>query len=186
MFCHLSTRSLPYALPIFRWLPVHVRWKRKGNDCILCFFTSFLTIFKRKKIFIFIFKLAENSPARGNEISPSPDGRGLKRNTPHSWKGNEKDGKERQKDNADEERTNLFAESKSEGHGQDTEADLPPRPAAKSHKDLTKKEQEGGWKKTLSWPRTQEHKRQDIRLNKRHGLGDRLELTNTISHGQRT
>ena len=64
-FCHLSPPSLPYALPIFRWLLVHVRWKRKGNNCILCFFTSFLTISKRKKIFIFIFKLAENSPAVG-------------------------------------------------------------------------------------------------------------------------
>ena len=64
-FCHLSPPSLPYTLPIFRWLPVHVRWKRKGNNCILCFFTSFLTISKRKKIFIFIFKLAEISPEVG-------------------------------------------------------------------------------------------------------------------------
>ena len=64
-FCHLSTRSLSYTLPIFRWLPVHVKWKRKGSNCILCFFTSFLTISKRKKIFIFNFKLAENSLAVG-------------------------------------------------------------------------------------------------------------------------
>ena len=35
------------------------------DNFILCFFTSFLTISKRKKIFIFIFKLAENSPAVG-------------------------------------------------------------------------------------------------------------------------
>ena len=38
-FCHLSTRSLPYALLIFRWLPVHITWKRNGNNSILCFFT---------------------------------------------------------------------------------------------------------------------------------------------------
>ena len=65
LLSHLSPRSLPYAEPIFGWLPVYVRWKRKGSNCILCFFTSFLTISKREKIFIFIFKLAENSPAVG-------------------------------------------------------------------------------------------------------------------------
>ena len=63
--CYLSPRSLPYTELIFRGLSVHVRWKRKGNNCILCFFTSFLTISKRKKIFIFVFKLFENPPGCG-------------------------------------------------------------------------------------------------------------------------
>ena len=37
----------------------------KGKELHFVLFTSFLTISKRKKIFIFIFKLAENSPAVG-------------------------------------------------------------------------------------------------------------------------
>ena len=61
----------------FRWLPVHVRWKRKGNNCILCFFTSFLTISKRKKIFIFILSLLKIARLWGNEISPLPGAWGL-------------------------------------------------------------------------------------------------------------
>ena len=61
----------PCSLPLLEWifssLPVHVGSKRKGNNCILCFCTSFLTVSKRKKkksLFQFL--------RRGNEISPSP------------------------------------------------------------------------------------------------------------------
>ena len=46
---HLSPCSLPYVEPIFSRLPVHGGRKRTRNNCILCFFTSLLTVSKRKK-----------------------------------------------------------------------------------------------------------------------------------------
>ena len=82
-FCHLSTRSLPYALPIFRWLPVHIRWKRKGNNCILCFFLHhFLQFLKEKRSLSSFLSLLKIAWLWGNEISPSPGGRGLRKIEP--------------------------------------------------------------------------------------------------------
>ena len=79
LFCHLSPPSLPYTLPIFGWMPVHVRWKRKGDNCILCFFFlhHFIQFLKEKRSLSSFLSLLKIARCWGNEISPLPGIRGL-------------------------------------------------------------------------------------------------------------
>ena len=68
-----SRLALPPMSSGLSVLPVHRGWKRTRNNCILCFFTSFLTVSKRKKD-LFLLKIAR---LWGNEISPSPGALGV-------------------------------------------------------------------------------------------------------------
>ena len=63
-----------------------------------------------------------------DELRPLHESPSIKRRTSPSAKGNVKVSEERQKDDADKERTNQCAEDKSGGHGPDTEAAPPPDP----------------------------------------------------------
>ena len=90
---------------------------------------------------------------------------------------------ERQKDaNADEERTNLSTEGKFGGHGQDTESSS--RPAVKSDKDGQERARKGLGKRLRLGYKLRNTRETGIGLNKRHSLGDRLELTNMLRSSQ--
>ena len=74
---HLSPHSLPYALPIFRWLPVHVKWKRKKIIAFCAFLHNFLQFLKEKRSLSSFLSLLKITQLWGNEISPSPGTWGL-------------------------------------------------------------------------------------------------------------
>ena len=75
--CHLSPHFLPYAEPIFRWLPVHVRWNEREIIAFCAFLHHFLQFLKEKRSLSSFLSLLKIARLWGNEISPSPGAWGL-------------------------------------------------------------------------------------------------------------